>query len=83
MLRLIQEAAQDDADALYPLLASLLDIHLDAAHGDEAANARIRDCLDEIELLFALEIERARLRARGAEAFDAPGSAGLRASGAR
>ncbi len=58
---LLREAARSEAELLYPLFAALLDAHMGAGHADAAANARIRDRLDEIELLLALEIERAGL----------------------
>jgi len=59
---LLREASAIDGDAVYPLLARLLDTHMDSAHGDALANARIRDDLDQLELLLALEIERHGLR---------------------
>ncbi|MGH8036419.1 MAG: hypothetical protein ACREPC_03385 [Stenotrophomonas sp.] len=61
--RLLRHAASGDADVLLVGLARMLDAHIGCGHGDNAGNARIRAQLDEIELLLALEIERAGLRA--------------------
>jgi hypothetical protein len=61
--RLLRHAASGDADVLLAGLARMLDAHIGCDHGDDAGNARIRAQLDEIELLLALEIERAGLRA--------------------
>jgi hypothetical protein len=44
------------------LIAALLEAHLDHDHDDGVANARIRDGLDNLELLHALDIERMGLR---------------------
>jgi hypothetical protein len=59
---LLRAASAGEADVLHPLFARVLRAHMDAPHNDAAANVRIRDALDEIELLLALEIERAGLR---------------------
>ncbi|MFI8717970.1 hypothetical protein ACIGHF_08825 [Stenotrophomonas sp. NPDC077464] len=61
--RLLRHAAHGDADVLLVGLARMLDAHIACDHDDDAGNARIRDQLDEIQLLLALEIERAGLRA--------------------
>ncbi len=61
--RLLRHAASGDADVLLVGLARMLDAHIECDHGDAASNARIRSQLDEIQLLLALEIERAGLRA--------------------
>lgn len=61
--RLLRHAASGDADVLLAGLARMLDAHIDNDHADDASNGRIRDQLDEIELLLALEIERAGVRA--------------------
>ncbi|HAI47740.1 hypothetical protein D3C87_765610 [compost metagenome] len=61
--RLLRHAASGDADVLLAGLARMLDAHIGHEHADRASNARIRDQLDEIELLLALEIERAGVRA--------------------
>lgn len=62
LTNLLHQAAATDGDVLYPLLAHLLDAHMDHGHHDERANARIRDGLDQLELLLALDIERQGLR---------------------
>ena len=59
---LLKGSASTEADVLYPLLATLLEAHLDHSHDDDQANARIRDGLDNLELLLALDIERLGLR---------------------
>ena len=59
---LLKASASTEAEVLYPLLAALLEAHLDHSHDDGQANARIRDGLDNLELLLALEIERLGLR---------------------
>ncbi|MCF7751115.1 hypothetical protein KQ945_10190 [Bacillus subtilis subsp. subtilis] len=61
--RLLRHAAAGDADVLLAGLARMLDAHIGADHGDDASNERIRDQLDDIELLLALEIQRAGVRA--------------------
>jgi len=61
--RLLRHAASGDADVLLVGLARMLDAHIECDHADAASNARIRSQLDEIQLLLALEIERAGLRA--------------------
>jgi hypothetical protein len=61
--RLLRHAAHGDADVLLVGLARMLDAHIACDHADDTGNARIRDQLDEIQLLLALEIERAGLRA--------------------
>ncbi len=61
--RLLRHATAGDADVLLVGLARMLDAHIDRDHADAASNARIRSQLDEIQLLLALEIERAGLRA--------------------
>jgi len=61
--RLLRHAAHGDADVLLVGLARMLDAHIECDHADDAGNARIRDQLDEIQLLLALEIERAGVRA--------------------
>jgi len=60
--RLLRHASTGDADVLLAALARMLDAHIGHDHADEASNGRIRDQLDEIELLLALEIERAGVR---------------------
>ncbi|MEG2802708.1 hypothetical protein [Stenotrophomonas sp.] len=65
--RLLRHAASGDADVLLAGLARMLDAHIGHGHGDDASNERIRAQLDEIELLLALEIERAGVRAATAE----------------
>lgn len=60
--RLLRHAASGDADVLLVGLARMLDAHIGCDHADDAGNARIRDQLDEIQLLLALEIERAGVR---------------------
>ncbi|MBA0386484.1 hypothetical protein D7U91_01370 [Stenotrophomonas maltophilia] len=59
---LLREAGVSDSDALYPLLARVLGTHMDSGHDNPLANACIRDDLDQLELLLALEIERHGLR---------------------
>ncbi len=61
--RLLRHAAHGDADVLLVGLARMLDAHIECDHADDAGNARIRDQLDEIQLLLALEIERAGVQA--------------------
>lgn len=61
--RLLRHAAHGDADVLLVGLARMLDAHIACDHADDTGNARIRDQLDEIQLLLALEIERAGVRA--------------------
>lgn len=61
--RLLRHAAHGDADVLLAGLARMLDAHINHAHGDAASNERIRNQLDDIELLLALEIARAGVRA--------------------
>ncbi|MET4681649.1 hypothetical protein [Stenotrophomonas rhizophila] len=58
----LREAPQADADVLLTGLARMLDAHMGRGHDDPASNRRIRDQLDNIELLMALEIERAGVR---------------------
>ena len=60
--RLLRHAAAGDADVLLAGLARMLDAHIGNEHADGASNERIRAQLDEIELLLALEIERAGVR---------------------
>lgn len=60
--RLLRHAAAGDADVLLAGLARMLDAHIGHDHADDRSNGRIRDQLDEIELLLALEIERAGVR---------------------
>lgn len=60
--RLLRHAAVGDADVLLAGLARMLDAHIDGRGDDAARNARIRSQLDDIELLLALEIERAGVR---------------------
>lgn len=60
--RLLRHAAAGDADVLLAGLARMLDAHIDSGHDHDASNERIRGHLDEIELLLALEIERAGVR---------------------
>lgn len=60
--RLLRHASTGDADVLLAGLARMLDAHIGHDHGDDDSNGRIRDQLDEIELLLALEIERAGVR---------------------
>ena len=60
--RLLRHAASGDADVLLVSLARMLDAHIACDHADAAGNARIRDQLDDIQLLLALEIERAGLQ---------------------
>ena len=60
--RLLRHAATGDADVLLAGLARMLDAHIGHGHADPASNARIRSQLDDIELLLALEIERAGVR---------------------
>lgn len=62
LTKLLNTALAGEADVLPPLFARILHAHMDASHHDAAANVRIRDALDEIELLLALEIEQAGLR---------------------
>lgn len=62
LAQLLIESAGNEGDVLYPLLATLLEAHLDHAHDDAKANLRIRDGLDNLELLLALDIERLGLR---------------------
>lgn len=62
LARLLKAASAGEAEVLHPLFARVLKAHMDAPHHDAAANVRIRDVLDEIELLLALEIEQAGLR---------------------
>lgn len=61
--RMLRHATNGDADVLLVGLARMLDAHIGQDHANPASNARIRDQLDEIELLLALEIERAGVRA--------------------
>ena len=58
----LRDAPQADADVLLAGLARMLDAHMGRGHDDAASNRRIRDQLDNIELLMALEIERAGVR---------------------
>lgn len=60
--RLLRHAAAGDADVLLVGLARMMDAHIGSGHNNDASNERIRDQLDEIELLLALEIERAGVR---------------------
>lgn len=61
--RLLRHAATGgDADVLLAGLARMMDAHIDSGHDHDASNERIRGHLDEIELLLALEIERAGVR---------------------
>lgn len=60
--RLLRHAAAGDADVLLAGLARMLDAHIGVDRGDERSNEHIRDQLDDIELLLALEIERAGVR---------------------
>ena len=60
--RLLRHAAAGDADVLLAGLARMLDGDIGHDHADDASNGRMRDQLDEIELLLALEIERAGVR---------------------
>jgi hypothetical protein len=60
--RLLRHAAHGDADVLLVGLARMLDAHIGNDHDDVASNGRIRDQLDDIELLIALEIEQAGVR---------------------
>lgn len=62
LAELLVASAGSEGDILYPLLATLLEAHLDHAHDDAKANMRIRDSLDNLELLLALDIERLGLR---------------------
>jgi transcription initiation factor IIE alpha subunit len=59
---LLNIAPAGEADVLHPFFARVLHAHMDASHHDVAANVRIRDALDETELLLALKIEQAELR---------------------
>ncbi len=58
----LRDAPQADAEVLLAGLARMLDAHIGRGHDDPASNRRIRDQLDNIELLMALEIERAGVR---------------------
>ncbi|MDX5517242.1 MULTISPECIES: hypothetical protein [Stenotrophomonas] len=58
----LREAPQADAEVLLAGLARMLDAHMGRGHDDVVSNRRIRDQLDNIELLMALEIERAGVR---------------------
>ena len=60
--RLLESVIKMDADVLFPVLASLLHTHLDHDHEDQDANVRIRQTLDELELVMSLDIERLGLR---------------------
>lgn len=62
LAKLLKAASAGEAEVLHPLFARILKAHMDAPHHDAAANVRIRDALDEIELLLALEIEQEGLR---------------------
>lgn len=62
LTKLLNAASAGEAEVLHPLFARVLHAHMGAPHHDAAANVRIRDALDEIELLLALEIEQAGLR---------------------
>ncbi|WP_149193301.1 hypothetical protein [Luteimonas suaedae] len=58
---ILREVATADGEVLYPLLAALLATHLDAPC-DREGDSRIRDRLDELQLLIALEMEREGIR---------------------
>ncbi|MEN5099747.1 hypothetical protein ABE571_09225 [Stenotrophomonas sp. TWI273] len=58
----LREAPRADAEVLLAGLARMLDAHMGRGHDDVVSNRRIRDQLDNIELLMALEIERAGVR---------------------
>ncbi|KAB7629090.1 MULTISPECIES: hypothetical protein [Stenotrophomonas] len=58
----LREAPQADAEMLLAGLARMLDAHIGRGHDDVVSNRCIRDQLDNIELLMALEIERAGVR---------------------
>jgi len=58
----LRDAPQADAEMLLAGLACMLDAHIGRGHDDVVSNRRIRDQLDNIELLMALEIERAGVR---------------------
>ena len=58
----LRDAPQADAEVLLAGLARMLDAHIGRGHDDVVSNRRIRDQLDNIELLMALEIERAGVR---------------------
>lgn len=60
--RLLESVVNMDADVLLPVLARLLHTHLDHDHEDQDANVRIRQALDELELVMSLDIERLGLR---------------------
>ena len=60
--RLLRHAAHAAADVLLVGLARMLDAHIGNYMADAATNGRSRDQLDDIELLIALEIERAGVR---------------------
>ncbi|HEV7272163.1 hypothetical protein [Pseudoxanthomonas sp.] len=62
LVQLLKQAASIDPDVLFPVMASLLHTHLDHDHQHRQANLEIRQSLDNLELLLALEIERLGLR---------------------
>ncbi|KRG48436.1 hypothetical protein ARC23_16485 [Stenotrophomonas beteli] len=62
MAQLLRDSARIEGEVLYPLLAVLLEAHLDHGHDDCRGNASIRDGLDNLEVLLALDIERMGLR---------------------
>ncbi|WP_411849406.1 hypothetical protein ACLB90_10270 [Stenotrophomonas sp. LGBM10] len=64
----LRQAPQSDAELLLAGLARMLEAHMGRDHDDAVSNARIRAQLDNIQLLLALEIERAGIDPQAARA---------------
>jgi hypothetical protein len=65
---LLRQAPASEAELLLAGLARMLEAHMGGSHDDAVSNARIRAQLDNIQLLLALEIERAGIDPQAARA---------------
>ncbi|MBD7954317.1 hypothetical protein H9654_08865 [Stenotrophomonas sp. Sa5BUN4] len=59
---MIDQLPLTERQVLRVQLASLMSLHVRSKHHDAAANAAVREVLDQVEVLLALEIERAGMR---------------------
>ncbi|WP_422509995.1 hypothetical protein [Stenotrophomonas sp. GZD-301] len=64
----LRQAPASEAELLLAGLARMLEAHMGGSHEDAVSNARIRAQLDNIQLLLALEIERAGIDPQAARA---------------
>jgi len=59
---MIDQLPLTERQVLRVQLASLMSLHVRSEHHDADANAAMREVLDQVEVLLALEIERAGMR---------------------